>query len=157
VSEADIDRLVAERVLAREEIDDEQVATLWGKAMAALADSHALGMSSAGAFQLVYTAALQATVTVLFAHGLRPKSTANHYHAFLALQKLQDGLRQHAIRLDRLRITRHRSVYEAYEVPDMDQQLTRARRDLAEALPVLRGAVIEVRPRLKDELAQVRG
>src|SRR5687767_7240530 len=98
--------------------------------MASLADSRASGISSDGAFQSVYTAALQATLAVLFAHGLRTRSTANHYHAFLALQKLEDRLRQHAIRLDRLRATRHQSIYEPYEVEDMDEQLARARKVL---------------------------
>jgi hypothetical protein len=157
VSEAEIERLVADRVLAREEIDDEQVATVWGKAIASLADSRAAGLSSNGAFQLVYTAALQATVAVLFAHGLRPRSAANHYHAFFALQKLGDRLRQHAIRLDRLRITRHRSVYEPYEVADMDEQLIEARQVVAEALPVLRAAIIDARPGLEGQLAQIQG
>jgi hypothetical protein len=125
--------------------------------MTALADSGADGMSSASAFQLVYTAALQAAVAVLFAHGLRPRSTANHYHAFFALQKLEDRLRQHAIRLDGLRITRHRSVYEAYEVADMDEQLVGARQAMAEALPVLRAVIIHARPRLEGQLAKIRG
>lgn len=93
---------------------------------------------------------------VLFAHGLRPKSTANHYHAFFALQKLEDRLRQHAIRLDRLRITRHRSVYEPYEVADMDEQLTGARQVVGEALPVLRAAIIDARPTLAGELGEIQ-
>ncbi|WP_420127787.1 hypothetical protein [Longimicrobium sp.] len=88
MSQEDIDRLVEERSLARAEFDDEDVVAFWHKAAASYADAHISGISSDGAFQRAYTAALQATITVLAAHGLRVKSTANHYTAFYALQKL---------------------------------------------------------------------
>jgi hypothetical protein len=97
VSTADIDRLVEERILAREELADDQVAAFWAKAAASFANASLPGISSDGAFQSVYTAALQATFATLAAHGLRVRSTANHYKAFYALQKLDDGLRTHGI------------------------------------------------------------
>lgn len=113
MSRDDIDRLVAERSLARAEFDDEDVAAFWHKAAASYADAHIPGISSDGAFQRAYTAALQATITVLAANGLRVKSTANHYTAFYALQKLEDALRPHGRVFDELRTTRHESIYEA--------------------------------------------
>jgi hypothetical protein len=78
LSRADIDRLVEERILAREELADDQVAAFWAKAAASFTDASLPGISSDGAFQSVYTAILQATFATLAAHGLRVRSTANH-------------------------------------------------------------------------------
>jgi hypothetical protein len=89
VSADDIERLVAERTLARQDFDDAQVAGFWAKALASFSDARVAGISADGAFQLAYTAGLQATFAVLAARGLRVKSTASHYKAFYAMQKLE--------------------------------------------------------------------
>ena len=59
MSQEDIDRLIAERSLARQEFDDAQVARYWAKAVGALANARVVGLSSDTAFQIVYTGALQ--------------------------------------------------------------------------------------------------
>jgi hypothetical protein len=156
MSQEDIDRLVAERSLAREEFDDDDVAAFWVKAAASYADAHIPGISTDGAFQLAYTAALQATFAVLAAHGLRVKSTANHYNAFFALQKLEDALRPHAILFDGLRTTRHASVYEATDDEvRMAAQLEHAFKVLPPGLSAIRASIISARPTLTTRLARI--
>lgn len=157
MSQADIDRLVAERSLARDEFDDDVVAAFWAKAVASYADARIPGISTDGAFQHAYTAALQATFAALAAHGLRVKSTANHYKAFYALQKLNDALRGHAIVFDELRATRHESIYEPHsDEGEMAAQLAHALIALPKALAALRLSIITVRPRLASTLALPR-
>jgi hypothetical protein len=115
---AEIDRLVQERSLVREPFDDAQVAGYWSKAVASFTSAQAQGLASDNAFQVAYTAGLQATLAVLAAHGLRVRSAANHYTAFHAAQNLGADLRDHARRLDALRNARHQSMYE----PDHDEE-----------------------------------
>lgn len=91
MSQAEIDRLVAERSLVRESFTDEDVVSMWSKAAASFADANVPGLSTDGAYQSIYRAALQASMATLAAHGLRVKSTANHYKSFYALQKLTDA------------------------------------------------------------------
>lgn len=153
MSRDDIERLVAERSLAREDFDDSQVAGYWAKAMASYRDAQISGISSEGAFQLAYTAALQATFAVLAAYGLRVKSTASHYKAFYAMQKLDDALRQHAIRFDEMRTTRHESIYEPEEdEAKMAARLAEALSALGVALPPVRTWLIMERPGLAPVL-----
>lgn len=95
-----IDALVADRSLVREPFTDGQVAGYWAKAMSAAADGRTAELSAEGALQITYTAALQATMALLAAHGLRVKSTASHYKAFLALQHLGGEIRRHGVRFD---------------------------------------------------------
>lgn len=145
MSREDIDRLVAERSLALEEFDDAQVAGFWTKAVASYSDARVPGVSSDGAFQPAYTAALQATFAVLAARGLRVKST-----------KLDDALRRHAVHFDEMRATRHESIYE----PDEDDatlvsRLTEAVSYLASALPEIRSWLIAARPGLVRTLRSV--
>ena len=139
MSTDDIERLVSERSLVREPFDDSQVAGFWTKAVASYSDARVAGVSADGALQLVYTACLQATFAVLAARGLRVKSTASHYKAFYALQRLDvPVLREYAIRFDELRATRHASIYE----PDDDEADIEARR--AEAIRMLGVALSEI-------------
>lgn len=156
MSREDIDRLVAERSLALEEFDDAQVAGFWTKAVASYSDARVPGVSSDGAFQLAYTAALQATFAVLAARGLRVRSTASHYKAFYAMQKLDDALRRHAVHFDEMRATRHESIYE----PDEDDatlasRLAEAVSYLASAPPEIRSWLIAARPGLARTLRSV--
>jgi hypothetical protein len=76
MSEADIDRLVAERSLVRESFTDEDIVSLCSKAAASFADANVPGLSTDGAYQCIYRAALQAAIATLAVHGLRVKSTA---------------------------------------------------------------------------------
>jgi hypothetical protein len=108
VTQEDIERLVSERSLAREHIDDDQVAGFWIKALGSYTDANTPGISSEGAFQLTYSAALQAAFAVLAAHDLRVRSATNHYNAFYAMQKLMPSLALHARLFDELRRTRRR-------------------------------------------------
>jgi hypothetical protein len=156
VSQEDIERLVAERSLAREEFDDAQVAGFWAKAVSSYADARVPGISSDGAFQLAYTAGLQATFALLAARGLRVKSTARHYKAFYAMQKLDDALRRHAIRFDELRATRHESIYEPEEdEAEMAARLAGALAALGEALPEIHASIMAARPRLAGSLPSI--
>lgn len=80
------------------------------------------------------------------ARGLRVKSTASHYKAFYALQRLDvPALREYAIRFDELRATRHASIYE----PDDDETEIEARR--TEAIRMLGAALPEIRAWLAAE------
>lgn len=158
MTQADIDRLLAERSLTREQFDDAQVAAFWAKAITSYADARVPALSSDAAFQLAYLAALQASFAVLAAHGLRVKSTANHYRTLYALQKLDGTLAEHGRRFDDLRQARHESVYEPYaDAEAMAVHLAEALSLLAEALPDLRDSILAIRPALKGSLAAIRG
>ena len=157
MSRADLDRLVEERSLVREAFDDDQVAGYWSKALGSLASARTEGLVPDAAFQLAYTAGLQASLAVLAAHGLRVRSAGNHYLAFYSLQKLSPDLLDHGRRLDALRMTRHQSIYEPdTDVDDMQMRFARAVETLETALPVLRAAITAVRPDLAPRLPHVR-
>lgn len=157
MSAADIDRLLASRDIVRESFDDAQVAGYWAKSHASLVSSRIDGLSRDAAFQLAYTAALQGALAVLGAHDLRVRSTGNHYMAFYVLQKLAPALREPGIRLDALRMTRHQSVYEPdQDDDDMERRLDRALETLQSSMPVLREAILAVRPTLVPRLPVIR-
>ena len=99
--------------LTRETFDEAQLAGFWVKAVTSYRDARVPGLSTAGAFQHAYTAALQASLTVLAALGLRVRSTAGHYTAFSALRKLElPDISVHARTFEEVRSTRHGSIYE---------------------------------------------
>lgn len=157
MSQDDIDRLVSERRLAREPFDELQIAGFWPKAASAFADAQVAGLSTDTAFQTAYRACLQATLAVLATHGLRVKSTAGHFTAFYALQKLgDDRLRAIAVQFDELRTTRSESVYEPTDDAEMVEQLRVALAALATGLPVLREWITNARPTLRSVLTSVR-
>lgn len=153
MSGEEIDRLVQEHSLHRVEVDDEQIAGYWAKSLVSFADGQSGALSSDSAFQLIYTAGLQATLAVLAAHGLRVRAVANHYMAFHTAQQLSAALREQGRQLDTLRMTRHASVYEPNPHPgDMDARLVRAIAIVRRALPVIRSRIVEVRPDLGNVL-----
>ena len=154
MSQDDIERLVSERRLVLESFDDHQIAGFWSKAMSAFADAQVAGLSTDTAFQTAYRACLQATLAVLGSRGLRVKSTAGHYTAFYALQKLGDErLRTIAVQFDELRTTRSESVYEPTDDAELVPQLRIALAALAAGLPVLRQWITQARPTLGIVLA----
>jgi hypothetical protein len=156
VSEAEIQQLVDDRSLARETFTDEQVAFMWGKGAASYADALVPGLSSDGAFQHLYTAALQATIATLAAHGLRVKSTANHYKAFYALQKLDGALAPHGRVFDEMRGTRNDSIYGVnLDETDLAERLAEALAHLPEAMTTLRTAILAARPGIAARLPRV--
>lgn len=157
MSADDIERLIAERSLARTSIDDAQVAGFWAKAIASYHDAKVHGISADGALQLAYTAGLQATFAALAARGLRVKSTASHYKAFYALQKLGDPqLRGYAARFDELRATRHESIYEPSEdEAEVAVRVSDALAILQQAFPAVRTWLARERPTLAASLATV--
>lgn len=153
MSESEIDRLLQDRSLLRENYTDAQVIGFWDKAAGSLADAHASVISTESAYQLAYTAALQTSLAVLAAHGLRVRSTANHYMTFYALQKLDGALSEPGRRLDGLRNARHQTIYEPdHDEEDMARRLSDAFERLREALPVLRRAILTIRPDLDSSL-----
>jgi hypothetical protein len=130
----------------------------WNKAVTSFKDARSGAISSDAAFQLAYTAALQATLAVLAAHGLRVRSSSNHYTAFLVLQKLDPAVTEHGQRFDRLRQTRHLSIYEPeHDEEEMARRLDRAIERLREGLPALRTAIPAVRPTLQSSLTPLKG
>jgi hypothetical protein len=156
MSEADIEQLVADRSLARETFSDDQVAAMWAKAAASYADAAVPGLSTGGAFQCLYTAALRASMATLAAHGLRVKSTANHYKAFYALRKANDALDPHGLAFDEMRATRNDSVYEALDdEADLTAHLAEARTFMPGALAALRSVITVVRPGLAARLRRI--
>jgi hypothetical protein len=157
MSAEDIERLVAERSLAREPFDDEQVAGFWAKAVGSFRDAQVQGISADGGLQLAYTAGLQGTFAVLASRGLRVKSTASHYKAFYALQKLdQPDLRSYAASFDELRAIRHESIYEpAEDEREIAARLADAIATLRDALPVMRVWLVRERSTLAAILAPV--
>jgi hypothetical protein len=157
MSEADIDRLVADRSLVRESFRDEDIVSLWSKAAASYADAHVPGLSTDGAFQSIYRAALQAAIATLAVHGLRVKSTANHYKTFYALQKLSDALEPHGVSFNEMRAVRNDSVYEArHDEAEVAEYLSEARASMPGSLAALRAAIISVRPALAARLPHIR-
>ena len=157
MSEADIDRLVAERSLVRENFRDEDVVSLWSKAAASYVDANVPGLSTDGAFQCIYRAALQATIATLAAHGLRVKSTASHYKAFYALQKLTDALDPHGQMFNEMRAVRNDSVYEpTHDEAEVGERLSEGRGSMPDALAALRTAILSARPGLTARLPHIR-
>jgi hypothetical protein len=157
MSEADIDRLVEERSLVRESFRDEDIVSLWSKAAASYADANVSGLSTDGAFQCIYRAALQAAMATLAAHGLRVKSTANHYKAFYALQKLTDVLEPHGLMFNEMRAVRNDSVYEpTHDEAEVAERLSEARASMPASLAALRTAIISVRTGLAARLPPIR-
>lgn len=153
MSESGIDRLLEERSLLRETFTDPQIIGFWDKAATSLADARSGAISTEGAFQLTYTAALQASLAVLAAHGLRVRSVANHYLTFHTVEKLDPALRVHGQRLNGLRAARHQTIYEPeHDEAHIANQLAGAFERLREALPVFRRAILAVRPTLASSL-----
>lgn len=158
MSHEEIDRLIQERSLARVAFDDAHVTGYWTKAVTSFRDAQLPGLSADGALQHVYTAGLQATFAVLAAADLRVKSTAGHYKAFYAMQKLGDQrLRSVAIQLDELRVTRHESVYEPAESADVAGRLTEASHAMRTALGIMREWLVARRPSLEHHLTSHLG
>ena len=154
MSQDDIDRLVNERRLVHESFDDHQIAGFWSKATSAFTDAQVAGLSTDTAFQTAYRACLQATLAVLASHGLRVKSTAGHYTAFYALQKLgNEQLRTIAVQFDELRTTRSESVYEPTDDAELEEELRTALAALAIGLPVLREWITNAQPTLRHLLS----
>lgn len=157
MSGADIDRLVAERSLERQNFRDEDVVSLWSKAAASYADASVPGLSTDGAFQSIYKAALQASIATLAAHGLRVKSTANHYKTFYAIQKLTDTLEPHGLDFQEMRAVRNDSGYEpTHDAAEIADSLSEARASMPGSLAALRNSIIGVRPGLTARLPHVR-
>lgn len=157
MSGADIDRLVTERSLVRESFRDEDIVSLWSKAAVSYADAGVPGLSTDGAFQSIYRAALQAAIATLAAHGLRVKSTANHYKTFYAIQKLTDALEPHGVRFNEMRAVRNDSVYEArHDEAELSEHLSVARESMPDSLAALRSAILNVRPGLAARLPHIR-
>lgn len=156
MSEADIDRLVAERSLERQSFRDEDIVSLWSKAATSYADAGVPGLSTEGAFQCIYRAALLAAIATLAAHGLRVKSTVN-YKAFYALQKLADVLEPHGVMFNEMRAVRNDSVYEpTHDEAAVIESLSEARASMPGSLAALRTAIISIRPGLSARLPHIR-
>jgi hypothetical protein len=157
MSEADIDRLVGERSLERQNFRDEEIVSFWSKAAASYADARVAGLSTDGAFQIIYKAALQASIATLAAHGLRVKSTANHYKTFYALQKLAAALEPHGADFQEMRAVRNDSVYEpTHDEAEVSESLAEARASMPISLAALRTEIIRVRPGLAARLPHIR-
>lgn len=153
MSGSEIQRLIEERSLIRENFTDAQVPAFWDKAAGSLESTRLAGMPTENAFQLAYTAALQISLAVLAAHGLRVKSTSNHYLTFHVVQRLDQTLNEPGRRLDGLRNARHQSIYEpSHDDEEMGRRLAGAFERLREALPVFRSAILKVRPSLGSSL-----
>ena len=144
----DLERLITERSLIRQTFDEAQIAGFWAKAVASYRDARVAGISADGRLQLAYTAGLQATFAALAARGLRVKSTAGHFKAFYALQKLGDpALRTYAVRFDELRAIRHESIYEPEEDDtEIVNRLADALALLDEAMPAIRRWLLREHP-----------
>lgn len=158
MSQDDLDRLINERRLVNEPFDDRQVAGFWSKAVAAFHDAQVHGISTDTSLQTAYRACLQATLAVLAAQGLRVKSTAGHYIAFYAMQKLGDeALRSIAVQFDDLRTMRAESVYEpAEDESELSRQLDTALRALTAGLPTIRARIVHARPGMAPFLAPLK-
>lgn len=122
--------------------------------MASLANAQADGLTADGAYLMVYTAALQASLAVLSAHDLKVRGASNHYMTFYAIQKLNATMRGCGQRFDALRLTRHQSVYEPeHDEPDMVKRLARAMDALHNGLPACHAEIVSRRPSLANILA----
>lgn len=156
MGEAEIEQLLADRSLVREALTDELVVSIWAKAAASYADAAVAGLTSEAAFQLLYTAAFQATVATQAAHGLRPKSTANHYKAFYALRKLDPAAEPAGTMFDEMRGTRNESVYEStHDEVELAAMLVEARGNLPGMMAALRMSIIAVRPDIVARLPRI--
>jgi hypothetical protein len=154
VSNPEIDRLVQDRSLVRQSFDDDQVAGYWNKAVASCSSAQAQGLSVENAYQVAYTAALQAALSVLAAHELKVRGVSNHYVTFNAVQKLNTALRDCGRRFDALRLARHQCIYEPeHDEEEMQKRLGRAMDTLREGLPAVRLAIVSARPSLAAVLA----
>jgi hypothetical protein len=107
-------------------------------------------------FRDLYTAVLQAAIATLAAHGLRVKSTANHYKAFYALQKLDDALAPYGRMFDEMRGTRNDSVYGVnLDETDLAERLAEALARVPEAMAAPRTAITAIRPGIAARLPRI--
>jgi hypothetical protein len=156
MGEKEIELLLADRSLVREAFRDEQVASIWAKAAASHADAGVQGLTNEGAFQHLYTAALQAAIATLAAHGFRVKSTSNHYRTFYALRMLDVALHPAGTRFDEMRGTRNDSVYDAtHDAEDLTGRLAEARWSMPGSLAALRASILSVRPTIATRLPPI--
>jgi hypothetical protein len=156
VSAEEIEQLVLDRSLARETFGDEVIAYIWGKAAGSYADAARSELSTDGRFQLLYTAALQAAFATLAAHGLRVKSTANHYKTFYALRKLAPSLDAHGLAFEEMRATRNDSVYGAFHnEAELAAHLSEAVAFMPASLAALRCAILTARPGISPRLPHI--
>lgn len=96
-------------------------------------------------------------MAMLAAHGLRVKSTANHYKTFFALRKLDNSLEPHGAMFDEMRGTRNDSVYDATaNEARVTEHLSEAREAVPESLAALRTAILAVRPGIAARLPHIR-
>ncbi|HYR08537.1 MAG TPA: hypothetical protein VEQ60_12235 [Longimicrobium sp.] len=157
MSGSEIERLIEERSLIRENYTDTQVVGFWDKAAGSLESARFAGMPAENAYQLAYTAALQISLAVLAAHGLRVKSTSNHYLTFHVVQRLDPTLDAPGRRLDGLRHLRHQTIYEPeHDEGELARRLSEAFDRLREALPLFRKAILAVRPHLASFLRVIQ-
>lgn len=90
-----------------------EVEGLWRKAVQTRTSSAAAGLDPNAQFTLAYQAALQASMAVLRAAGLRVRGDAHHHHTFAGVAALQLGEASHAARdLNLIRSKRHGAIYD---------------------------------------------
>ncbi|MFL5383410.1 MAG: hypothetical protein ACJ8GN_12905 [Longimicrobiaceae bacterium] len=139
--------------LAREQVDDAEVAGLWVNAQEAFSDGHAAGASASGRLLRAYDAGRIAALAIVRAHDLRVRAM-NHHETAIAVaavlggDKLEDALDD----LDRFRKLRHHLEY------GWDRRASEA--DVAKVLSIVHhilkeGArrVVERRPALAGQIA----
>ncbi|HEX8691999.1 MAG TPA: hypothetical protein VF746_06250 [Longimicrobium sp.] len=155
----EIERLLTAHTLVALEASDDEVAVIWRKALRAYQDSHLPGLSSPGAFNAAYEAALAAAATLVRDAGYTVKSPGGHHWAtFYAIQGLEsEELARFGTELDGLRRKRHDNVYGTVE----DTALAERWRNQMHAvldkfLPAAHARLIARRPRLRNVLQDPR-
>lgn len=144
-----IARLLEGRFLETVEIDDQEVAGLWARALESYRDSEAPRLSRTGAFKQLYDAGRQAVTALVAAHGFRARGTAGHHQstfaagAALAPEELARLIR----RLELSRGVRHELEYSAFgeasveEVEELRELVRSTINETASQLRALRPAV----------------
>jgi hypothetical protein len=139
--------------LARESVEDAEVAGLWANAREAFGDAHAAGLSAAGRLLRAYDAGRMAALAIVRAHDLRVRAM-NHHETAIAVAGVLGGdeLDVTLGDLDRYRQLRHHLEYgwdrRASEA-DVSKVLLIVRRILQEGARRL----VERRPGLAGRIA----
>jgi len=146
-----IDRYLQENRLARIDVEDDELAAIWHKALQALADARLPGLSSDGSFLRAYEAGFLLATLALNAVGFRLRGGAerHHYDTFYLLRHLGlPEIQEFGPRLEAFRQDRNAALYEAEGGPSQ-ARAAELRRTVEGFLQPLRSAVGRLRPTLE--------
>jgi len=112
-----LDELIRSKRIREQDAADDDIATAIDKARSDLLTASSIMKSSnSWAFAIAYNAVLQTGRAYMFANGYRPASHEGHKNVFLFLQTTLPEQKTLVTYLDRMRIKRNESIYDANDL-----------------------------------------